>query len=238
MNPIGRRLAALTLSATLVATACGGAVSGEVQFTDTPTAVTITSGSGNVNVAAGDETSVLAELSFSGDEPIWTAELVNGQLVVDDGCGDRTDCEVNLTVEVPASADVSITTAGGGVTIVDLNSELVIRGEATNVLLNGITGPMDIDLTSGDLLAARLVTTVASFRTGRGDLDVTITEAFESLTVVSDDGNVTAQVPGGGYDIDAVADDGELEIDVDDVDGAASSIVIRSARGDVTIYKR
>jgi DUF4097 and DUF4098 domain-containing protein YvlB len=201
--------------------------------------VTITSGTGNISISASDsETTVLAEVSASGEEPIWTADLVGTELVIDDGCGDRTDCEVDLTISVAATADVTISSSDGGITIVNRNATVAITGAASNIVLNSITGPIDVDLTKGDLLGATLVSTVASFHTGDGSLDVTLTQAFTSLTVTSGSGDITAQVPDGGYDIDAVSDDGSVDIKVDDVAGAAASIVMRTGSGDVTIYKR
>lgn len=223
----------------LLLTACSTGSTGEAGFTETPTAVRITSGTGNVSVSAVEAgATVTAEIDASGEDPPWSAELVGTELLVDDGCGDRTDCKVNLIIEVAGTADVVIESADGGVTVVDMNSSISIAGAASNVLLNGLTGPIAVDLTSGDLLGARLVSTVASFATGRGDLDVTLTESFESLTVTSGDGNVTAQVPNGGYDIEATTGDGDVDLAVDDVDGAASSIVISTSKGDVTVYRR
>ncbi len=233
-----RRLFALLISLALAVTACGGASSEGVEISDTPSAVVITSGTGNVSITAVDEgANVTAEVSASGEQPDWSAELVGSELIIDDGCGDRDDCEVDFTIEVAGTADISLSSADGGITIVDMNSTVTIAGAASNVVLNGITGPIDVALTEGDVLGARLVSTDASFTTQSGDLDVTLTEVFDSLTVISADGNVTAQVPGGGYDIDATAD-GELDIKVDDVDGAASSILMRADTGDVTIYRR
>ena len=219
--------------------ACSTSSTAEAGFSETPSAVLISSGTGNVSVTAGEAgATVSAEIDASGEDPPWRAELVGTELLVDDGCGDRTDCEVNLIIEVDGTADVIIESAAGAVTVVDMNSSISIAGAASNVLLNGLTGPITVDLTSGDLLGARLVSTVASFATGSGDLDVTLTEAFESLTVTSGDGNVTAQVPDGGYDIDATTADGDIELDVDDVDGAASAITISTDKGDVTVYRR
>lgn len=237
MSP--RRLFVLLTSLALAVSACGDSASSEVEISDTPSAVIITSGAGNISVTAAESgATVTAEVSASGEQPDWSAELVGTELIIDDGCGDRDDCEVDFTIEVDGTADVSITSADGGITVVDMNARVTIAGAASNVVLNGITGPIDVALTEGDLLGARLVSTAASFTTDKGDLDVTLTEVFDSLTVISGDGNVTAQVPGGGYDIDATAADGEIDIKVDDVDGATSSILIRTDSGDVTIYRR
>lgn len=237
-----RRAGALMVGALGMAfgiVACGTPATSEVEFTETPSSVRITSGTGNVSVTARDAgATVLREVSASGDEPTPTAELVGNELVIDDGCGDRANCQVDLTVTVAGTADVTITSAAGGITVVDMNSSVTIAGAASNVLLNGITGPIAVSLTRGDLLGARLVSTEASFHSDAGDLDVTLTEPFTSLSVTSGAGNVTAQVPGGSYDIEVNAEDGTVDIKVEDVDGAAASIVMRTGSGDVTIYKR
>lgn len=236
-----RRLAALAIAGALVLSACSSTQEAGVELSGTPTSVTITSGTGNVSVTAGDEgIMVTAEISASGEEPQWSAELVGDELVIDDACGDRTDCEVDLTIEIPGTADVTINSADGGVTVVDMNSTVIIAGAASNIVLNGITGPIDVDITEGDLLGARLVSTDASFHTGNGSLDVSLSEVFTSLSVTSDAGNVKAQVPGGSYEVDATTDTGDVEVDGDvvHVDGADSKIVMRTEDGNVTIYRK
>ena len=230
---LGAAIAALALAS------CGGSVSAETTFDEVPTAITVTSGFGNVSVQADDgPTTVIAEITASGETPEWSATMNGTELVIDDACGDRTDCTVNLIVRAAATADVTITSSDGGISIAGFNSSVSLSGGADNVVLNGIVGPISVDLTKGSLLAAGLVTDAGVFHTGAGNLDVTIVEPFTSLSVTSDVGDVTAQVPGGEYDVTATTPSGSIEIDVDDVDGAASSIVITSQTGDVKLYRR
>ena len=234
-----RRLTFLTVVLTVLAAACSTASTAEQEITETPESVTITSGTGDVSVNAADSgATVTAEISASGEEPAWSAALEGTTLVIDDGCGDRTDCEVHLTIAVAGTADVTISTTDGGIAVVDMNSRVDIRGAARTVSLNGITGPIGVDIERGDLLGARLVATDASFRTGDGDLDVTLTEGFNSLAVVSGSGDVTAQVPDDDYNVDATTGSGAVDIKVGEDSGAATSILMRTEDGDVTIYKR
>jgi hypothetical protein len=229
----------LTVFLAAIAGACSSPTTAEQDFSETPTAITITSGIGDVSVTATDSgATVNAEISASGEDPAWSATLDGTNLVVDDACGDRTDCEVNLVITVAGTADVTIETADGAIAVVDMNSRVEISGAARTVSLNGISGSIGVDLDRGDLLGARLVATDASFRTGEGDLDVTLTESFNSLTVVSESGDVTAQVPSGDYSVDASTGSGEVDIKVGDSDSAGSSILMRTESGDVTIYKR
>ena len=221
--------------------ACSSADESSVELSGTPTSVTVTSGTGNVSVTAGDSgITVTAEISASGEDPQWSADLIGDELVIDDACGDRTDCEVNLVIEVPGTADLAINSVDGGITIVDMNSTVTLAGAASNIVLNGITGPIDVNVTEGDLLGARLITTVAAFNTGAGDLDVSFTQVFESLSVTSDKGDVKAQVPSGTYDIDATSGAGDVDVDGDvvHVDGSQNTITMRTEDGDVTIYRK
>lgn len=223
---------------TLALAACATTTTAETGTSETPSAIVVNSGSGSVTITAADSgVNVTAEIN-SGDEPPWSAETVGNEFVIDDGCDGIEDCDVDFIIEVAGTADVTVNSASGGVTIADMNSSITVTGSASSVLLNGITGPINVDLASGDVLGARLVSTVATFNTGSGDLDVTLTEVFDSLTVTSASGDVKAQVPGGGYDIDATTASGEVEIDVDDVDGAAAKITMNTGSGDVTIYRR
>ncbi|NND02399.1 MAG: DUF4097 family beta strand repeat protein [Acidimicrobiia bacterium] len=233
-----RRFLSLFAAVTLALTACATTTTAETSTPDTPRAIVVNSGTGSVTVTAADSGISVTAAINSAEDPPWSAETVGNEYVIDDGCDGIEDCEVDLVIEVAGTADVTVNSESGPVTIADMNSSVTVVGAASNVLLNGITGPINIDITSGDVLGARLVSTVASFNTGSGDLDVTLTEVFESLTVTSASGDVKAQVPGGGYDIDATTSDGEVEIDVDDVDGAAAKITMTTGSGDVTIYRR
>ncbi len=198
----------------------------------------VNSGSGSVTVTAGESgINVIAEIR-SSEEPPWSAETVGNEFIIDDGCDGIEDCRVDFTIDVAGTADVTVNSESGSVTIADMNSAITVTGSASTVLLNGITGPITVDIAAGDVLGARLVSTVASFTTGAGDLDVTLTEIFESLTVTSGSGDVKAQVPEGSYDIDATTASGDVDIDVDDVDGAAAKITMDTGSGDVTIYRR
>lgn len=233
-----RRFSILFAAATLALAACGTTTTAETGSSETPSAIVVNSGEGSVTITAGESgVSVTAEID-SSEEPPWSAETVDGVYVIDDGCGSIEDCRVDFRIEVAGTADVTVNSEAGSVTIADMNSTVTVLGAASNVLLNGITGPISVDLTSGSVLGARLVSTVASFNTGSGDLDVTLTEVFESLTVMSSDGDVKAQVPNGGYDIDATTGAGDVDIDVEDVDGAAATIKMSTGSGDVTIYRR
>ena len=233
-----RRFLNIFAGLTLVLAACGTTTTAETGTSETPSAIVVNSNSGSVTVTAADSgINVIAEIN-SSEEPPWSAELVGNEFVIDDGCDGIEGCEVDFIIEVAGTADVTINSTSGAVTIADMNSAITILGAASSVLLNGITGPITVDLESGDVLGARLVSTVASFNTGSGDLDVTLTAVFQSLTVTSGSGDVKAQVPDGGYDIDASTASGEVEIDVDDVDGAAATIIMNTGSGDVTIYRR
>ena len=236
-----RRLLIATAVSALVLGACSSTSESSVGLSGTPDTITITSGTGNVNVTAGDDgITVTDEVSASGDEPQWSAELIGDELVIDDACGDRADCRVDFAIEVPGTADVTINSVDGAVTVREMNSSVVIVGAASRIVLNGITGPIDVDVTEGDLLGANLVSTDASFHTGDGDLDVSFSEVVNSLSVTSDAGSVKAQVPGGTYDVDATTGAGDVDVDGDviDVDGADNTILMRTEDGDVTIYRK
>lgn len=229
----------MTVVLALLAAACSSSSAAEQSFTETPTAVTITSGLGDVTITATDSgATIAATISSSGEDPEWSAMMVGTELVIDDGCGDRTDCDVDFVITVAGTADVVVNNGDGGVAVVDMNSKVTISGAARTVSLNGITGPIAVDLERGDLLGARLVSTEASFHTEDGDLDVTLTEGFTSLTVTAGSGDVTAQVPDGDYDVDATTGSGAVDVKVGHADGASSSILMRTGSGDVTIYKR
>ena len=219
----------------VAATACSTGP-GEADFEDTaePTSIIVTTGIGDVTIRAN---------SASGTEVRWdatsatpNATLDAGVLTLTDDCS--ADCRVHYTVLVGDEAEITIELDDGNVSVSNVDGQIDVSLATGNVNLNTISGGFAVAIDDeGDVLGARLEGSGGSFRTASGSVDVTFDTAVTDLTIESGKGDVTAQIPGGPYLVDARAT-GSTEVLVDTDAAATATITIATDDGDATVYKK
>lgn len=218
----------------LVAAACASTGDADFESDDEPTAVVLDAGKGAITIRANSSSGTEVRWDESGATP--TASLEGGVLTVSDDC--ETDCSVDYTILVGDAADVTVTLREGSVSISDVDGTMTVAVEDGNVGLNTIVGAFTVDITEkGDILGARLEGSTGSFITASGSVDVTFDTAVSDLVVRSGRGDVTAQLPGGPYAVDATAS-GAVDILVETDAAAAGRVVIDTEDGDATVYKK
>ncbi len=223
-------LAVLALSAA----ACASTGDADFESAEEPAEVIVTASRGEVVVRANTASGTEVRWDASGATPSVT--LDGGVLTITDDCD--TDCSVDYTVLVGDEADVTVLLGKGNVAVSDVDGTVVITVEDGDVSLNTLVGSFDVEISGeGDILGARLEGTVGTFLTGSGFVDVTFDSSVTELVIESGKGDVTAQLPGGPYAVDATAS-GSVDILVDEDAAAAGTVVITTADGDATVYKK
>lgn len=225
----------------LVAVACGD--SSDTQnftFDEEPTAVVVETVNGDVTVtrSSGSGSTVEVTMSYSGRKPtIAVLEIdADGRLAIGDDCSQ--DCSVDYEIKVGDAADVTIEVGTGDITVNDLDGSFVIKTGSGDVNIVSLMGPITVEVGEGDILGARLTAATASFTAEKGAIDVTFDNVIDDLLVDSRDGDVTTQLPGGPYQVDATSATGDVDIKVD-IDEASSKIIrISTGDGDVTVYEK
>ena len=218
----------------VAAAACANTAESDFSSSEEPTAITLTAREGDVVVRANSASGTEVRWDESNATP--TATLEDGILIVSDDC--ETGCSVDYTLLVGDAADVTIRLGSGNVSVSDVDGLITVDVDEGNVSLNTIAGGFDIDVArDGDILGARLEGASGSFVTAAGSIDVTFDTAVTDLVVRSGDGDVTAQLPGGPYAVDASAS-GSIDILVDEDAAAAATVIISTDRGTATVYKK
>ena len=218
---------------TVAAAACSNIADADFESSEEPTAVVVTAGEGDVTIRAN--TASGTEVRWDESDATPTASIEDGVLTVSDDC--ESACRVDYTILVGDAADVSVQLRQGNVSVSDVDGTIAITVTEGNVSLNTLVGTYTVVIEGeGDILGARLEGTTGSFTTETGSIDVTFDTAVTDLVVRSEDGDVTAQLAGGPYAVDAAGDSVDVLVDEDAT--AASTVAISTGKGDVTVYKK
>ena len=224
---------ALSLLA-IAAAACATTADPDFESPDEPTAVVIEAREGDITIGANSSSGT--DVFFDESNATATATLEGGVLTITDDCS--SDCRINYRLEIGDAANISITLGEGNVSISEVDGEISVDLASGTVNLNTILGGFMVDIaTKGDILGARLEGSTGSFTTASGSIDVTFDTFVTDLVVRSGKGDVTAQLAGGPYAVDASAS-GRTEVLVDTDAGASGNVVIATSDGDATVYKK
>ena len=153
--------------------------------------------------------------------------------------------DVELTLDVPGTLPVQVSTASGDVESTDIGGPQQITTSSGDIQVSGATGPVDTRSASGDVRAEGLGAAV--LRTTSGDLvitdargpliarsssgDVTVEGAADTVAIVTVSGDIrVTQAPRG---LSLSTSSGEVV-----VDGAAGRVNVESTSGDVRVGLR
>lgn len=119
----------------------------------------------------------------------------------------RRGIEIELTVAVPARAQVAVETERGDVEARDLTQPVTVRTTTGDVDLTALSGEVRIESTSGDVVLKRMAAAV-TIRVTSGDVDAD--EVKSPLTVRATSGDVKASQIDGTLRIETSTGDVEV----------------------------
>jgi hypothetical protein len=191
-----RRVALILAAVSVGALAgCDGVVGARMTFDDTEkakiTEIVLSGDAGNVTVEtdpAATETHI-RRVIYGGTDPGGSYELAGSVLTLDGDCG--RDCRIDFIITAPSGT--------------------AVKGEirSGDVMLRG-TGPVDLRLTSGDVMVENGAGPV-KVRTTSGDLsviggsEVSLESRSGNLSVLDVAGPVTAKATSGDIDLKLAA---------------------------------
>jgi hypothetical protein len=171
---------------------------------------------GNVVVARHD--------SWVLNKPQVKETYQDGTLTIATKCGDLKSvlrCRSDLMIDAPPEVDV------------------VVRGDAGDVDLRGLSGRADIQTSSGDIRTHRLNPVTVRAQTDAGDVSLDLFGQPVRTDARSDAGNVRVVVPYGPYRVDATADAGNVKVEgVIRDDLAPQAISALTDAGNITVRAR
>jgi hypothetical protein len=211
---------------------------------------------GSVIVVGGSASAaaITATPDYAGQAPVLSSRVEGGTLAVLARCPREPDCQVSLTLRVPAGArvqaasdlgDVRVTGLHGDVTASSQRGRLVLtdlsgRVSATDALgdvtLAGITGPVTAQTAEGSIKASGLAAAQASLSSQDGDITAVFVVAPAQVTASTRLGDVAIRIPSTvTYDVIASTQLGNTAISVPRSAGSRHVIKATSQLGSVTV---
>ncbi|GAA3705609.1 hypothetical protein GCM10022224_083840 [Nonomuraea antimicrobica] len=196
----------------------GNEESASYQVTDKVTKLQLKSGSGDavINETDGTAVRVVETLRWRGDDkPVPEHNVEAGELFLTYEC--RGNCSVDYEIEVPKGL------------------HLDLRAGSGNLTLRGLSGPLELDLGSGDADAAGLTGKKVFAKSGSGNVELEFLAAPESTELDTGSGDITLDVPDGAYAVKSDMGSGDSNISVRTDASAPNKISITAGSGDVTV---
>jgi len=211
---------------------------------------------GQVRVTAGpvSRVQITERLSYDQgtDPPAVDQSVAGGRLTVRDPACGNSDCDVDLTVTVPSSVSVTVSTqggpavisgvagttvdsGGGPVGITQVTGPLTVRTGGGPLITNDVAGPIRADTSGGALTARGVTAATASLSTGGGPAQVVFAAAPDTVTLSTDGGPATLRLPGGPYALTADSDGGPELIGIATDPAARASIRVTSGGGPILV---
>jgi hypothetical protein len=149
-------------------------------------------------------------------------------------------CLVDVTLTVPADANVTVVTGLGDVLVRGVAGDVEVVSADGAIEGHALGGAFFAETEAGDIVADGLGGTLVDARTGAGLVDLRLAAAPMRLVARTESGDVLLQVPAGPYRIDADVPKGELDIGAAIVEDPSSPsvVVAESGNGDVVIRAR
>jgi hypothetical protein len=196
----------------------------------------------DVIVVAGSagEVKVRRELRWSGAGRPQAVEQWQGDtLTVSHNCGSakRDDCSMRYTITVPPTIDVVAQTAAGDVVVQDITGPIEVRVVSGDVQLRNATGQITVETVSGDIRGTGLRSSKVDLDGGSGDVQLGFAVAPQTVVVSVVSGDTQVRVPAGSgpYRVDIQATSGDRNISVDRASGAERAIEVTATSGDITV---
>lgn len=148
-------------------------------------------------------------------------------------------CKSDVTVTVPADADIVAETSAGAVTVSGLSGSTELVAHSGDLTIKDQRGRLTAHASAGAVTVDGLDADVAKVTSSAGPVDVEAVQTPNSLDAESSAGDVTVRVPGDeSYDVEADASVGDASVDVPTAHGSAHKIRAFSSAGSVTISGR
>ena len=183
-------------------------------------ALNVDLGSGDLHIIGGDISGANVLAKVEGERNHLGYELTDGQLSLFEDCQEQP-CSVSLGALVPAAIPFDIHTGSGDVLVEGAQDQLHVNAGSGDVEALGITG-LDLQV-----------------KTGSGDIDLSVLDPTERVSVHAGSGDVHLDVPAGSYRLNVDTGSGDRSLKgINNDAAAAASIAIDTGSGDVQVRGR
>ncbi|MEU9673846.1 MULTISPECIES: DUF4097 family beta strand repeat-containing protein [Streptomyces] len=234
-----RGLGLVAVSGTaVVSLASCGIIQGETYEDDSTlsgkiTSVRLDNGSGGVTVN-GVKDGALAlhrKIEFRGDRPQGATHRIEDGVLILGGCGNR--CSVNYTVDVPAGIPVSGEVSSGAIRLAQVGS-VEVTTSSGRVEMDGVTGTVQVRTSNGQINGTGIKGDSIQAQTSNGRINLT-PDTPADVRAQTSNGAVTLTVPKASYKVTVDSNNGDQTIDVPSDPAGEYELGVRTSNGDITV---
>jgi hypothetical protein len=217
------------------------------------TAVT-TSGQVTVTGGASRSAAITATPDYQGTAPTVTSQVADGTLTVTASCPQEPNCQVSLSLDVPArlrvraksdQGDLRLTGLTGGavastnqgdVTVSQLSGRVAATTDQGNINLTAVAGSVTARTSQGTINAVGLAATSATLSSDQGDIDAVFWVPPRLVTASSQEGSVYIRLPSTvAYHVFASTQLGSRSVNVPQSPSSAHVVKATTQLGAVTV---
>lgn len=234
---------AVALAAGLLLTGCSFSLAtqkkanSDTTVSEAVTAVEVPDArSGDIEVTVGSGPGVVVHRTVryrGGTKPEPAHRVSGGVLTLTNGACSK-GCSVDYRLEVPASAKVELHSDSGNIAVTGVAAADLVTssGEAE---ADGITGPLKIRTSSGNISAQNLAGQAVEARSESGAVELAFAKAPASVAVDSTSGDAKLKVPSAPYRVEVSSDSGDRKVTVPTDPAAPARLSVKTTSGDIRI---
>lgn len=217
----------------------------ERLFTVPITGVTVEVSSGEITVerSAGVDAMVTTSGIDGLTYPTDDESVVGRTLVIRSSCGSvpfNDRCTRNYVLHLRAGVAVSAESGQGDVTVAGIGGPLSVHSGQGNINIMGGADALQASSGQGDVTVSRSAATSVSVHSDQGNVAVDLIVSPRRVTAVSDQGDVSVELPRGRnlYQVHASSDQGNVSDTVNSNPTSPRVVNASSDQGDVTVGYR
>ncbi|MFJ8075139.1 DUF4097 family beta strand repeat-containing protein [Streptomyces sp. NPDC096176] len=171
-----------------------------------------------------------------GPEAVWKMEGATLTLKVD--CDAVAgDCVARHTVKVPRGTAVTVEDDNGKVTASGFDTALKLRSDNGAIEVTDSSGPLRLDSENGSVVAQRVTGKSVVATSDNGSVRLEPAGVPDRVEAVSDNGWIEIALPGAGapYAVAAESDNGDVDVTVPTDDGSRHIVKARSDNGKIVV---
>jgi len=176
--------------------------SSPLAFAEPVTKVRIGMTNGSVTLRGGVGTSVTGErvLTRGIQAPAYSERVEGDTLVIEAHCFPlgNTWCDVSYVLDLPASVEVEVETAVGGIRAFDLTGPLHLRSATGAVSVEDVSGTLQLESGAGSVRGTGIGSDEVRAFAGAGSVDLAFAGAPTFVEAATGAGSVDVEVPRDG----------------------------------------
>ena len=239
MKP-GFRLATFLIVVAAAVAACGGSSDETSRDEPAATRVEVTAESGSIRITGddgADDVNIVTTRHWNTAAPEIVTERDGDVLRIFHECADGdSGCAVDYSLTVPSATAVVATATSGNVIVISITGDTTLTTTSGDITATAVAGALQATTGDGGILGINLTAASGAVTTASGRIDISWDEPVEDLTVESESGDITVQVPGQPYAVAATSGSGDVDVRIEADPGDAKSLSITSASGSIRIY--